>query len=93
MSTTTWKDALVERAARDEAFKEALLEDPRRIIESNLKVKLPVGMKIKTVEETADQIYLVVPAGGTVASSGEVPDALLEHVSGGVCWENCDCCP
>ena len=50
---------LVERSLKDDAFRRRLLEDPRTAVEEELGTRLPEGVQVRAVEETADTIYLV----------------------------------
>jgi hypothetical protein len=73
---------LAERAMKDEAFRRALLEDPRGTLERELKVKLPEEVSLTVLEETATNRYLVLPpAPGR--EGGELSDAELGAVAGG----------
>jgi hypothetical protein len=75
---------LIERSLQDEDFRRQLLEDPRAAVEVELGARLPEGVRVEAVEETADTIYLVLPdtSGGTQAG-GELSDQDLESVAGG----------
>lgn len=52
---------LIERATKDDAFRQALITDPKGVISTELGVQLPQGLNIKVVEETADTAYIVLP--------------------------------
>ena len=74
---------LIEKSLEDESFRRRLLEDPKGAVEEELGARLPEEVRVETVEETADDIYLVLPstsmAGG---EGGELSDQQLESVSG-----------
>ena len=75
---------IVQRSLEDEAFRQRLLEDPKAAVEQELGSRLPEEVRIVTVEETAETIYLVLPS--TPVASGEggaLSDQELESVSGG----------
>ena len=77
---------LIEKSIEDEAFRQRLLEDPKAAVEQELGSRLPEEVRIVTVEETAETIYLVLPS--TPVASGEggaLSDQELESVSGG--WD------
>lgn len=52
---------VVEKAWQDPSFKEKLLADPKAAIQEALGVILPDHIKIKTVEESSDEFYVVLP--------------------------------
>jgi hypothetical protein len=72
---------LIERAAKDEAFRRALVADPRGTLERELGVRMPDGVGLTVIEETPTNRYLVLPAGP--AATGELSDAELEAAAGG----------
>jgi Nitrile hydratase, alpha chain len=75
---------LVEKSLRDDAFRQRLLADPRAAVEEELGTRLPEGMRVVAMEETADTVYLVVPFRSTEAEeTGELSDRELEAVAGG----------
>jgi hypothetical protein len=73
---------LFERAAKDAAFRRALVEDPRGTLERECRVTLPAGVRLTVVEETATNRYLVLPPAPR-GEGGELSDAELEAVAGG----------
>jgi hypothetical protein len=74
---------LIEKAWKEDAFREALRKDPRAAVERALGGKLPAGLQVKVVEETADTFYLVLPANPNRAPSGQLSDKELDAVAGG----------
>ena len=53
--------------------------------------RLPEGVQVRVVEESADTIYLVLPsASALVDQGGELSDQELEAVAGGVGGKNTD---
>jgi hypothetical protein len=74
---------LIEKAWKDEAFRQALRSDPRGAVEKTLGSKLPAGLQVKLVEETADTFYLVLPANPDRAPTGQLTDQRLDAVAGG----------
>jgi len=77
------------RAAQNEDFKKALLQDPKSAVETRLQAKLPKNFKITVVEEKPDELFIVIPH----KSDAELSDAQLEVIAGGkgVCWKNPSC--
>jgi hypothetical protein len=73
---------LIERASKDEAFRRALVADPRGTIERELGVRVPEGVGLTVVEETPTARYLVLPPAPS-RGGGTLADAELEAVAGG----------
>jgi hypothetical protein len=74
---------LIEKSVEDEAFRRRLIEDPKGAVEQELGTRLPEEVRVVTVEETQDTIYLVLPATPMAgAESVELSDRELESVSG-----------
>ena len=64
------------RAMKDEGFREALLANPKTLIEQGLGVTLPQEVTIQVHEETPTTIHLVLPP--REPSAWEMSDADLE---------------
>jgi hypothetical protein len=73
---------LVERSLRDDAFRQRLLADPRAAVEEGLGTRLPEGVRVVAVEESADTVYLVLPSASSSGEGGELSDRELETVAG-----------
>jgi hypothetical protein len=77
---------LIEKSLQDEDFRQRLIEDPKGAVEDELGTRLPEGVEVKTVEETQDTIYLVLPSASAAGGEGvELSDRELESVAGG--WD------
>jgi hypothetical protein len=75
---------IVQRSIEDEPFRQRLLEDPKAAVEQELGTRLPEGVRVVTLEETADTIYLVLPSTSMAGrEGGELSDQQLESVAGG----------
>ncbi|HOW27332.1 MAG TPA: NHLP leader peptide family RiPP precursor [Elusimicrobiota bacterium] len=75
------REKIIKKALTDAGFRKALLADANAAIEKELGVKLPAGIKVKALEDTATQVHLVLPP----ASKKEgLSEADLGKVSGGV---------
>ena len=82
---------LVQRSLQDDAFRRRLLEDPRTAVEEELGTRLPEGVRVVAVEETAETIYLVLPSSSPLGEGGELSDRELEAVAGGGTWTDQTC--
>ena len=75
------QDLLTKFSQKNPNYRANLIKNPKAVIEGQLNNKLPGAIKVKTVEETADTIYIIVPY---VPQAGkELGDAALEMVAGG----------
>jgi hypothetical protein len=70
---------IIAKAQADESFRQALLGNPKAAIEKEFGGMLREGVEIKVVEETADTLYLVLPA-----AKGELSETDLDNISGGI---------
>jgi hypothetical protein len=87
---------IVQRSIEDEDFRRRLIEDPKGAVEDELGSRLPEEVRVVTVEETADTIYLVLPSTSPEgAEGGELSDQQLESVAGasGGTWYGHTECP
>jgi|SRR5215212_890032 len=74
---------IIQRSLEDEDFRRRLLEDPRAAVEEELGTRLPEGVQVQAVEETAETIYLVLPSASPLGGDEELSDQDLEAVAGG----------
>jgi hypothetical protein len=75
---------IVQRSIEDEDFRRRLIEDPKGAVGQELGTRLPEEVRVVTVEETQDTIYLVLPSTLMAgAEGGALSDQQLEAVSGG----------
>jgi hypothetical protein len=75
------QDLLMKFSKSNPNYREALLKNPKVVLEGQMGGKLPPGINVKAVEETPNTIYVVVPY---VAKAGdELSDGDLEAVAGG----------
>jgi hypothetical protein len=79
-SNSALVERIVQRAAADPVYRAHLGADPRGAVESELGIAIPVGMKVRVVEEKSDEFYIVLPPK---ESGGEISDAALAGVAGG----------
>jgi hypothetical protein len=84
---------IVQRSIEDESFRQRLIEDPKGAVEQELGTRLPEGVRVVAMEETADTIYLVLPSSSPLGGAGELSDSELEQVAGGWAGSVGDTCP
>src|SRR6478609_4972509 len=74
------EEIVIGNAARHPEYREALLKNPKKVIETQLNNKLPEGLDVKVVQETGDTIYLRLPH--VITEGSELSDSDLEQVAG-----------
>ena len=83
---------IIQRSLEDDAFRQRLLENPKGAVERELGSRLPEEVRMVTVEETADTIYLVLPGTPMAgAEGGELSEQQLESVAGAGTWADATC--
>lgn len=82
-------DLLAGFAAKNEKYRDALLKNPKDVIERQLNNKLPESLAVKVVQDTSSTMHIVLPH---VPGEGEeLSDSDLESVAGGFMDEyNCN---
>jgi hypothetical protein len=83
------QNQLIEKAMKDEGFRNALLTSPKATLEEEFKMKIPESLDIKILEEDANTIYLVLPSPPNIGNSEELSESELELVSGGTSGMYC----
>lgn len=81
MTRGQMQDLLSQFALQNPQYREALVNDPRSIIEKQFNTEFPEGLDVKVVEDTADTAYVVVPYAPP--ADAELSDDDLERVAGG----------
>ena len=71
--------AIVARALEDDAYREALLVNPKAAIQQAFGKELPLGLEVRVVEESPNVVYLVLPPKPVV----DLSDGDLDAVAGG----------
>lgn len=56
------RSQIIERAWIDPEFKKRLMSDPKAAIKEALGITLPESFNVRTVEESSDEFYLVLPS-------------------------------
>ncbi len=80
----TLEARIITRALQDESFKQQLLSGSvgaKAAIEQEIGQKLPEGLQIKVIEETANASYIVLPK--MPSGDQELSEEELETVAGG----------
>jgi hypothetical protein len=78
-----WERRLINRSLEEEDFRQRLLDDPKGTLEQELGDRLPEGVEVRAVEESAETIYLVLPSASPLGEGGEISERELEAVAGG----------
>ena len=74
---------LVERAWKDESFKQALKDNPRATIFDAFGITVPDNVNLTILEESDSEAYFVIPPKPVEVTLGELSDVELEVVAGG----------
>src|SRR5262245_22127046 len=88
MSRGKMQDLVSKFAVANPKYRDALINDPKKVLEQQFKVTLPGSVKVKSIVETADTAYLVVPH---IPGQGELSDSDLERVAGGLGDKEANC--
>jgi hypothetical protein len=75
------RSEVVARAVKDAGFREELKKDAAKAIEKAVGVKVPPGVAIKVVEDSASVVHLVLPPADLA-----LDEKALGKVSGGVSY-------
>jgi len=78
------QELINEKALKDENFRDLLIANPKEALESIISKQFPAKMNVKSVEETADTIYVIVPQKDGIAEGDEVPEITSEMVDAGI---------
>jgi hypothetical protein len=73
------QDLLAKFAVENPKYRDALIKDPKSVIEKQLNTTFG-PTNVKAVVETADTAYVVIPY---LAKEGQLSDSDLEKVAGG----------
>ena len=82
MSRQEMEALIVQRAWKDDAFRDEFIADPKATIEKYSGQKLPAEFKIVALAEDDKTIHFVIPP--KPANTDELSDEDLEKVAGGV---------
>lgn len=87
MDRKQFEARLVAKAWKDEQFRKALKADPRGTLLAELEAlhssaALPANVKVTVLEETPEQVYLVIP-NQPRTTEGALDDTTLEAIAAG----------
>lgn len=82
MSRNELEASLYTKAWKDESFKRELINNPKTVIARELELSLRDDVEIRVLEETANNMYFVIPAK---PQAQELSEEQLEAVAGG--WD------
>ena len=74
------KSRIIAAALTEPAFRDKLVREPRAAISARFKVTLPAKLQVEVLQDTPDKVTIVLPL---LPGSGQLPDELLDAVSGG----------
>ena len=83
MNDQTLHDQVIERAMKDQAFRQALLSNPRAALARTFNVQLAEQVTIRVIEEAPNTLTLVLPAA--LLAMQDLSDADLQAATGGMC--------
>ena len=75
------EEIVMENATKHTKYREALLSDPKKVVEMHLNNTLPENVTVEIVQESPSKIYIRLPH--VIADGAELSDEDLEQVAGG----------
>ena len=82
------QDMIQKFATENPQYRDALIADPKAVVEKQLNTSLPGDVTVKAVVESAETTYVIVPH---VPGDGELSDTDLERVAGGLGDKEANC--
>jgi hypothetical protein len=78
------EELLIRKASEDQAFREQLLANPKAVLLKEFGIQVQGNLKITVLEESANNLFLVLPVRRAAAGTGELAEHELEAVAGGI---------
>jgi hypothetical protein len=75
------EEVIIKQANSNPKYRELLLSNPKELLERQIGQKLPEGMTVEVVQETANKVFIRLPH--VVQEGDELKDEDLEQVAGG----------
>jgi hypothetical protein len=99
LGRTVFQAQVIDRASKDQDFRQRLISDPKGTISKEFGVTIPGNISLNIVQDTPTAWYLVLPPVPAAVGS-ELSEEQLEAVAGGwtnptdcgTCWTNCETC-
>ena len=80
------EEKLIEKALKDNDFKQRLISDPREVLKEEFNISIPSSINLNVIEEKENEITLVIPNDG-FSKSEELNPEELDLISGGGDWD------
>ena len=78
------EELLIRKASEDQTFRQELLANPKRTLSKEFGIQVQGDLKITVLEESADNLFLVLPVRPAAAGTGELAEHELDEVAGGI---------
>ncbi len=86
MAELTIQTQLIARSLKDSAFRQAVLDDPKKVLADEYHIQLPDSITVHVFEESANTLSIVLPCPQAAEAVRELADSDLEAVAGGATW-------
>jgi hypothetical protein len=86
-----FEQQLIEKAMKDTAFRQKLLNNPKEVIEAEFGRKIPESVQVNILEEDSQTVYLILPRVSDQNSEMELTETELNAVAGGAPWSIFEC--
>ena len=80
---------IVEKAVKDENFRNRLKSDPKGTLESELQANFPADLNVHVNHEGPNDVHITLPHSEKELGEGELSGEQLSGVSGGWTMQGC----